>query len=273
MRKPSIITTRFLTAARADLFALTADLTRAIPDTVYQDPTRPLLMTVEGTVSSGKKIITDAAIEYLFDKMPGTPKKGQGQTAQMAAQMKGRLGYDEYWRGRRKGEIFELHYMDNAWPRRTSYSASLRRGRKSKLADFMAQRRHGGLTIIQNLGVEAEPDIRMIIEAHDRYPVGYYRKQRLETLPSSLQDHFNQLARQNDWARYVKIQIRDERLQNDPAFMNFFTAYAAFCPLVRTPTLRENFMALFRGRPREADPPGIGPAPVFGKNFPHAPGP
>ena len=56
------VTAQFLTVCRDDLFDLTRRIFTAVNDDVLRDARNPLLVGVNGTMESGKKIISDATV-------------------------------------------------------------------------------------------------------------------------------------------------------------------------------------------------------------------
>lgn len=270
------ITARFLTASRGDLFAMTRQLLAAVAAADLPcDSSAPLMIGVNGSLQSGKKIIADAAVEMLFD--PGS------------AAMEGKAGYDEYWRGTRGGASFEVDYIDMAYPYRADYSprlATLRplgRGQDNsmdlKFMDFCAMRTAPGVTFVQNPSSFGERcGITLYIENRSlQVPVGY-KVPRLHLAPNSLKTAFASLSGGNDWARLVEIEIRDQRLLVSPAFGERFIPFAPYC---RVPDLEHTGVKKWHKRlqkmaliDQEIEPRGIrADVHIFGRNFPHAAGP
>lgn len=255
----TVMAAQFLTVAREDLFALTHSLFAALPDSVLGDKDGPLVVDVLGTLACGKKIVTDAAREVLFD---------DGQTV-----MDGKTGYDEYWSGTRNGAPLEVDYIDMAYPLLAEYSpriagdAPLLRGRFPGYADnhdvgakrdyFLAQRRHGGVTFLQNPETAlSQGGLRIFIEKSMGTPLSYDSRRALNA-PLSMRDAFNDMAHKNGWVRFVEVNVHDERLQNDGRFMAEFMRYAAFTRY--EPPFRADKII----RPHRSD------FDIFGRNFPH----
>lgn len=261
-----MIYARFLTASRADLFAMTrllctAVTTAGLPD----DAAAPLVVAVNGGLESGKKIVTDAAVAALFDEG--------------SARMDGKSGYDEYWRGTRNGAPYGVDYIDMAYPYRHDYSTRLgstdRRGRQlnndmtGKYNDFTAQRDTPGITFVQNAATfNARAGISIYIEDyHVQYMVGY-AVPRLHTMPQSLKRAFAGAHGADPWARLVEIEVRDPRLLESPAFNDSFMAFAPTCRLPRwaKPGLRDRFREKIM-IDQEKDPRGIvGDVKIFGRD-------
>ncbi|MBU0800316.1 MAG: hypothetical protein KKA05_04865 [Alphaproteobacteria bacterium] len=227
-----MICAHFLTVQRDDLFDLTRRICAMLPDDVMNDKDRPLVVGVNGTLQSGKKIISDAAIEALFDA--GT------------AVMDGKAGYDEYWTGQRHGVPLEIDYVDMAYPYRREYSPRLdlplidgkryptpRRGddNNKKLTDFMIQRDGGGITFLQNALLDyPAPGLSFFIETDRGATVNYSPACKLEAT-FALRDRFQAMGAKNPWARFVGVQVVDERLLRDAPFMDALVAFAPFCKI------------------------------------------
>lgn len=272
-----MIKSRFLTTGRDDLFAMTRRLMTAVAAAdLPRQAGAPLLIGVAGSLQSGKKIVTDAAVEALFD--PGT------------AVMDGKRGYDEYWRGTRGGMDYAVNYIDMAYPHRMDYSRSLaglrmsRHGASNDMAmkykDFLSLRSAPGITFVQNPGAyNAECGISVYVENRAvAQPVGY-KIPRLHLAPNSLKSAFANLAAGNDWARLVEIEVRDPRLLASPAFMDDFIAFAPFSRLPdRAPSEGKKWSQRLHRMifiDQEVEPRGVRAEPhVFGRGgFPHIPEP
>jgi hypothetical protein len=228
----STVSAHFLTVQRDDLFDLTRRICAVLPDDVMNDKGRPLVVGVNGTLQSGKKIISDAAIESLFDAG--------------SAMMDGKAGYDEYWTGQRHGAPLEIDYVDMAYPYRREYSPRLdlplidgKRyptpstgdDRDKKLQDFMVQRRAGGITFLQNgLGEYRAAGLSFFIETDRGAAVSYSAPQKLQA-SFALRDRFQAMGAKNPWARFVAVEVADERLLRDKPFMDALVAFAPFCKI------------------------------------------
>lgn len=264
----AMITARFLTVGRDDLFAMTRLLCAALTAAAPRDGA--LLVGVNGSMNAGKKIVSDAMAETLFD--PGT------------AAMTGKAGYDEYWRGQRDGAAYELDYIDMAYPYRADYSAALAFSRLSgrsvdnnmehKFDDFLALRRAPGVTVVQNAAAFNErAALSVYIEDFMvQNPLGY-NVPRLHATPPSLKRAFMRARGEDKWARLVEIDVRDPVLMADPGFNDKFIAFAPYCRIERTAAgWRERVRATLL-IDRDKDPPGIeGEVRVFGRgDFPRCP--
>ena len=269
-----MITARFLTASRDDLFAVTRRLLAAAAAAdLPHDAGAPLLVGVNGSLQCGKKIIADAAVEALFD--PGS------------AVMHGKAGYDEYWRGTRAGAAFGVDYIDMAYPHRAQYSESFAAQRRSvrgcdndmatKFNDFCARRDVPGMTFVQNpADFNRVCGISLYIENRaPEVPVGY-KVPRLHLAPNGLKTAFANLSSEQPWARLVEIDIRDSRLLSSSAFADQFITFAPYCRLPeRTDTGEKKWHRRLHKMvfiDQEIEPRGIrASVNVFGRdNFPMA---
>ena len=249
------VTAHFLTVCRNDLFDLTRRVFAAVNDDVLCDPRRPLMVGVNGTMESGKKIIADATVEHLFDE--GT------------AVREGVDGRDEYWTGLRDDHFLEIDYIDTAYQDREEYSPRLQHDRLpvdrdwretqrygEKIYLFLRQRSEGGITFLQNAHTEMpQPGLSFFIEK-TRGPIVNYNEPRWIDTPLSLRYAFQSMAAKNMWARFVTIDVRDPRLLNDARFMTDLRAFSPFCALPHRPA----GSAL-------AAPPGV--LNIYGRDFPH----
>ena len=253
----SCVTAQFLTVTRDDLFDLTRRIFSAVNDDTLRDPQRPLLVGVNGTMESGKKIIADAAVEYMYEE--GT------------AVREGHNGRDEYCTGLRNGRFLEIDYIDTAYQDREEYSPRLQHNRLPRDADrqetqrygekiylFLRQRSEGGITFLQNAHIEMpQPGLSIFIEKSRGRAVKYLEPRWLDT-PLPLRYEFQSLANKNFWTRFVTIDVRDERLLNDDRFMADFRAFSPYCALPHR----------YVGSALNAPPSP--PVKIYGQNFPHA---
>lgn len=255
-----------MTVERGNLFDLTRILFSRLPDSVFLAAEKPLVVTVNGSLASGKKIITDAALPLLFDAD--------------GAAMSGKSGYDEYWRGPRKGRDVELHYIDAAYAEAEDYSpalqtqfAQMKRNAPRwsflfsesatdyarRLADcFMTQRTKPGMTVMQNSvpqhGIDAGLSI-FIENANNATPVSY-NPPRFQSQPLSFRDDFRRACSRASWVRYVEVELRDPRLLADAEFMSHFMGLGPACDYQPAPA-------------KNIERPQRTHVPIFGHGFPH----
>jgi hypothetical protein len=248
------VTVQFITVARDDLFALARRVFESVNHDVLRDPGNPLMVGVNGTMESGKKIIADAAVEYLFDKD--------------TAVRDGICGRDEYWTGQRGGHPLEIDYIDTAYQDREDYSSRLQHKRLPQDCDlretqrygekiylFLRQRTEGGITFLQNAHTEMpQPGLSIFVEKSRGRIVKYTDARWLEA-PLSVRYEFQSIANKNFWTRFVTMDVRDERLLGDQRFMNDLRAFSPFCLLThRHSAAASNMNAAIN---------------IFGRDFPH----
>lgn len=238
-----MLTARFLTTQREDLFELTHRLMAGLEDDMLRTPHAPLVAAVEGTGSSGKKIFTDAAREVLFDSEPA---------------FTGRAEYDEYWTGTRGGKPLSLTFMNAAWPGGYNTPA-LRHGffYDSKITTFLAARQTGntgGIDVVQNaLSWQKQAGLVLHIERHDRHDT-HTRFVHHTALAIELET----LAEEHGYARYIEVNVRDRRLL---ASQKFRDAIAPFSPIEEKETFWARLGRSFRDQPRQ-------PVRVYGADIP-----
>lgn len=207
----------FITASRAELYAVSRTVFSALPDGILHARARPLLVAVKGALESGKKIIADSARETLLDRGSAT--------------MRGKEGFDEYWHGTRNGHAVEIDYIDMAYPYRRQYSERLGLScdgrpypsrpqgddREAKMCLFLAQREKGGVTFLQNLEEDMlQPDLTFYIERHNSLHMRGYDGPHHRNAPPPLRALFAHVVRHNyQWARYVQLDVHNRRL-HDP---------------------------------------------------------
>lgn len=171
----------FRTSSRDDLFQLGYILADGLPDDVLQHADRALLIAIDGSWKSGKKIIPDAMREKLFEDTP---------------RLSGKEDFDERWFGHHKSRDLEFDFLNAAWG--MGYSDLSLRGVHNddeKVTNFQQNRKDGGLTFVHNNAAFAEKaDISIEIKK-------------------------NSASDPNSWERNVAITVRDPRLLASPEFM------------------------------------------------------
>lgn len=198
----------FITNSRQEIFFMARLLSAGLSPDIMADKHDPLVISVRGSIGSGKKIIPDAMREYFL-----------GTTA--LSQVTGRPGYDEFWRGQVRGQQVEFAYIDAAWQSGYSHeefsSPYIHHVREA----FMAVRQHGGIAFVHNdytLGINRNAGMEIWMEkqgvpnpdgararAHDSPLAGKFRTA-------------NSKDRENEWIRYVEIEVADKRLLDSPKF-------------------------------------------------------
>ena len=197
------IAIKLLTAEKEHLFALTRLLVSAIDPAFLHDKDNPVTVSVRGSFGSGKKIIPDAAREELLKDKPS---------------FQGVKEFDEFWSGKKDDRPLEVDFINVAWGG-WSFHKSYGFGREIA-KNFLKERKAGGITFIHNddnFG-EREAGIDIVLESQADKPVTYDSQYKFKGEKGELQDTFNRLVRQDNWARYIQITVRDERLLNSPSF-------------------------------------------------------
>ena len=126
-----------ITSSREDLFDISRRLAQAIEPQFLHDAANPVFVAVNGSLESGKKIISDALREELL-----------GSTS--LCSFKGRNGYDEYWTGTVQGKAVEMDYIDAAYRSNYHIRALNYLSHNQLEYIFLKQRETGGITVIQN---------------------------------------------------------------------------------------------------------------------------
>lgn len=197
-----------ITHSRQEIFLMSRLLAAGLNAEIMADRHDPLLVSVRGSIGSGKKIIPDAMREYFM----GTTALGE---------VAGRPGYDEFWRGQVRGQQVEFAYIDAAWlggyshPEFSSHSPHLVR------KAFMGVRQHGGIAFVHNdyslsLNHGAGLDIWMEMQGTPNADGAPSRASK-----SPLCERFRAANRDdgaNDWIRYIEIEVADTRLLESPKF-------------------------------------------------------
>lgn len=197
-----------ITQSRAEIFLMARLLAAGLTPDVMADKHDPLLVSVRGSIGSGKKIIPDAMREYFL-----------GTTA--LSQVTGRLGYDEFCRGQVRGLQVEFAYIDAAWQSGYSNPEFVSPYIHHVREAFMATRQHGGLAFVHNdytLGIGRSAGLDIWIE---KQGVPNPDGARARAQDGPLQKQFrtaNSKAPENDWVRYIEIEVADKRLLESSKF-------------------------------------------------------
>lgn len=197
-----------ITQSRAEIFFMARLLAAGLTPDVMADKHDPLLVSVRGSIGSGKKIIPDAMREYFL----GTTALGE---------VTGRPGYDEFWRGQVRGQQVEFAYIDAAWQSGYSNPEFVSPYIHHVREAFMATREHGGIAFVHNdytLGINRSAGLDIWMEKQGQpNPDG----ERPRAHDGPLQKEFrtaNKKDPENDWVRYIEIEVADKRLLASPKF-------------------------------------------------------
>ncbi len=177
------------------------------PD-VMADKHDPLVISVRGSIGSGKKIIPDAMREYFL----GTTALGETT---------GRPGYDEFWRGQVRGQQVEFAYIDAAWQSGYSHPELASPYIHHVRETFMSMREHGGIAFVHNdytLGLNRGAGMEIWVEKQGVPNPDGNRPRAYESPLSAAFRTANSKDNENDWIRYVEIEVADKRLLDSPKF-------------------------------------------------------
>ncbi len=236
-----MITARFITVEREDLFDMTRRLIGAVETGLLQDTQDPVLVSVIGSPNCGKKIVADAAREILFDTPPV---------------MTGQSGHDEYWTGMRAGAPMEFHYMDSAYGHNFSNEElNNRQCRRERIDIFKNFRQAGGMTVIQNIDEASNRDAditftikKRLFEIEQPYrDPGPDRDngKKIVRRDKELMNQFNAEAESHPWLRYVEVEVHNPRLLKSPQFREAFSSLASPQPILEV--IKSAVMALVHG--------------------------
>lgn len=213
-----------VTSTRDDIAAIALILARTIRPEVFFDKHHPLVITVCGSLRCGKSIIKDELIAKLF-----TDQK---------LKVSGTFGYDEYMMGKIQKQNVPVHYIDayrdNGFSH--SYLNNQLPGMREKA--FVCSMRQGGIAIVQNHALPHAGDINIWMEGiHSRTESmrilgGHTTKRGLpenEGLNDILTGAHERTAGPNgtSWARFVQIEINDNRLSGNKDLTESFARFAS----------------------------------------------
>ncbi len=199
MEKAAPIQVERVTTSRQDLFNICALLARGMDDSVLSDKDKPLIVLLNGTLGSGKSLITDGIRMALLSSVSKIAFDGFE-------------GLNEHWYGRKKGFDFEVAFHNT-------------RG-SEKLDPIFSHRawNMGGVVFLQNtpLAYEAfkDPDtkagLEIWLESHKHRTDDAEMERQAGT--SRLKGEFEK-AKNQKWGRYLKVTATDERLCTSDAFI------------------------------------------------------
>lgn len=211
--KPEPMKAELILRSRREMFYMARTLASALPNEALHDESRPLLVSVRGSLGCGKKIIADAMREYLT-----------GTTAMSGLKnISGREGYDEYWLGIVRGKEVELAYIDAAWLGGYSDDFNLASFSPHMVRQqFMWQRTKPGVAFVHNdfsLGMGMSSTKRLAVWVEQAGVSNVDGPDRVQQ--SKLAVAFENARLQdpdNQWLRYVEVNVDDDRLLNSPKF-------------------------------------------------------
>lgn len=260
---------RFLTRSRSDLFDLSRRLFSAIGDEFLTNGRHPLIVCVNGSQKAGKRIVTDAAMEVLFDGEPA---------------MDGKCNHDEYWTGRRNGKRMEVDFIDAAYNFPVAYShripkpaltlpddfPDMEQMHYETVSTFLDQREYGGVSFLQNSSFRGgHAHIRIEIESRMGYRVDE-QTEKFQKERKPLRETFNMVFENSrEWARFVRIDVHDRKLIESQKFADAFAAFAPACAYKPRQTTLQKLRNVFFTSESTPVPSGCEPPVyVYGNNFP-----
>lgn len=213
----------FLTTKRAHLFGLAKFLIGGIDPLFFEDQDNPVIVTVRGSQSSGKKIFYDAAKKFLL---------GGDDNCQT------RLDPDEHNEGLYNGRRISVDFVDAAYLGGYNSIETLSTRDPRIVAEmFLGKGRGSGLVVVQNEHVTAEKEswIDLLVETSwggvvDVDPgTGLLRDKFLKSQLACGVAPYGKILpieakllteedKGNLWARYVAVTINNEALLASPMF-------------------------------------------------------
>lgn len=205
-RKITLVTT-----SRQDMVDITHTLAKALDLKLMQDPETPVVMSLNGSMESGKAIFSDEMYTALFGK-PFVSDRAKFEVQEV------------------DGRKVEFDYIDIAFNNYQSPVTGLGQGSyEEREKAFFDQRKDGGISIVQNMRKPEKADIGIWVEKNNGYQMYQYQLgpehgSRLGER-NALSGVFEHAARlypdkpqDRSWVRYVEIDIRDRRLLDSPKF-------------------------------------------------------
>jgi len=209
--KPKPMKAELILRSRRDMFYMARLLASALPNEAVHDDKDPLIVSVRGSLGCGKKIIADAMREYLT-----------GTTAMSGLKnISGREGYDEYWLGVVRGKEVELSYIDAAWL--SGYSDDFNLASFSPhmvRQQFMWRRDKPGVAFVHNdFSLEIDGKKRLAVWVEQAGATNVDGPHRAKNSKLAVAFKQAQLAApENEWLRYVEVNVSDDRLLKSPKF-------------------------------------------------------
>ena len=208
-------TYKTLTISKQDLIDFSERLAACIPPDFLKQLGRPLRVSIEGSFSSGKKIIPD----YMRDTLLSADAVN-GRT--------GNVNYDEKVSGRLADQEIEISYIDLAWERRLfsfydedAHGSGCSWSDQAILDTHLESHSEMGVAFIQNadskrvLGhINAEADISIWVEKDDyRQNQRFLKSQKCYGLGQKLAENFSKASIDEGWGRYIEVELHNPELQ------------------------------------------------------------
>ncbi len=194
--KPAPQKISLVTTQRDELFAIGRLIAEGIEPQLLQDPMKPIIVSIRGSLSSGKSIVAQEGRKTLFSG-------GEKESV---------LSVGEIWTDTKSG--IEVDYLDSAY------------GDNKDTVPFLKLRKAGGVTYIQN-DENCSAAIEVWIENHRRIVGVNDCRHRVGT--SSISETYNyfSFAPWETWARYVEVNVLNEDLAKSDRFQRSLTEIAA----------------------------------------------
>ncbi len=193
-----------ITETRDDLVTLSTRLAALMSPDMLADAKSPLVVSVEGSLSSGKKIFADVMREKLL-------------ASSALVSFAGREGFDEFWLGAINNKPVEIGYVDVLYGKGYANPSLNSETEKSVRQAFMNARHHGGVTFVQNdksLAAENMSGLDLWLEKSGASSLGGSRLAKSPLLSKFLQKQaaLQQQPGGDQWLRYVEVTVKDPRL-------------------------------------------------------------
>ncbi len=197
-----------VTTCKQDIFDVAETLAAGIDGKFMQDAEAPVIIGVNGSIDTGKKIIPDAMRDKILKASP-------------QRQFVGRSEYDEFWTGSVHGKMVEIDFINVAWkygylsPGLVQFPKGSNSPRQLQEA-FLEARKHGGISFIHNAQSPLNCSIKIWMENDYGIPVCNHE---LKGKNSGLAGVFERAGFSgyfNPWARYIEIAVRDKEMLATP---------------------------------------------------------
>ncbi len=218
------------TSKRQQLLDLARNMAAAMDDALVADAAQPVMVSMRGSFSCGKKIFPDMCREALGaaaktedfyePKLYSHDDKGNIMFASNIHRKGGFVPHEaEFWSGTKDGKPVEVQLLDGGYilegnpPR----AAAVMEWQQTK-ENFLAKRGAGGVTFICN-DEKGAADCGIDIWLQSKRSPVKMGTEKDRAGKSTLAKQFN--ASSDAWSRYIEITVTDQRLLNSPRFMQF----------------------------------------------------
>lgn len=199
---------RLVTTSRQDVVDITHALAHALDLDLMRDAKAPVVIALNGTMESGKAIFADEIYQELFHKPF-------------------RTSIVEFRAEEIDGQPVEFDYIDIS---NTKYGVAVPAALSSNIYAqreevFLAQRKAGGISIIQNMEHPEHAGISIWVEKNNGHRMHDHQESRVARNGMELTNAFHHATvlypRRGDeqsWVRYVEIEVHDPRIAASPKF-------------------------------------------------------